>query len=191
MATSLPPAVRRSLLALPLTATALLAACSSSNSSGGAASSTAAPAAAAPAASASITVQTHTGPLGTYLTDRTGRALYLWQADRANTSTCTGACTAAWPPLAVSATGSVKAAGAAAQQDVATITRADGSKQVTYKAHPLYYFAQDAVSGTTNGQGSDAFGAKWWVVTPAGNADTKTVAATSAPGGGGGGYGGY
>ena len=39
---------------------------------------------------------------------------------------------------------------------------------MTYKGHPLYYFAGDPSAGTTTGQGSDSFGAKWWLVSPAG-----------------------
>ena len=51
--------------------------------------------------------------------------------------------------------------------------RADGTKQVTYKGHPLYYYIGDSAAGQTNGQGSNSFGAKWWLLTPAGAAITK------------------
>ena len=49
-----------------------------------------------------------------------------------------------------------------------TSKRADGTKQVTYKGHPLYYFIQDKKAGETNGQNVDAFGAEWYVISPAG-----------------------
>ena len=52
--------------------------------------------------------------------------------------------------------------------DLGTITRSDGTKQVTYDGHPLYYFAGDSGAGMASGQGSDGFGAKWWLVSPAG-----------------------
>jgi hypothetical protein len=42
--------------------------------------------------------------------------------------------------------------------------RADGTEQVTYNGHPLYYFEGDKKSGTIAGQGLDAFGAEWYVV---------------------------
>ena len=46
--------------------------------------------------------------------------------------------------------------------------RADGTTQVTYAGHPLYRYAEDTAPGTTRGQGSNAFGAKWYVVAPSG-----------------------
>ena len=53
-----------------------------------------------------------------------------------------------------------------------TIRRADGTTQVAYNGHPLYYYDGDSGAGQLNGQDVDAFGAKWFVVTPAGGADT-------------------
>jgi predicted lipoprotein with Yx(FWY)xxD motif len=168
-----------------------LAACASSSSSGGAGANTSA--APAPAAAAAVTVDTRKTGLGTFLTDKGGRALYLWDADTKGVSTCSGPCATAWPPLTVMSSGKATASGSAVQSDLATVKRTDGSVQVTYHGHPLYYFAQDASSKTTAGQGSNAFGATWWLVTPAGSADAKTAASQSSAGsgGGGGGYGGY
>lgn len=51
-----------------------------------------------------------------------------------------------------------------------TLTREDGSTQVTYHGHPLYRFAKDEDSSDTYGQGVDGFGARWWVVAPTGEA---------------------
>ena len=47
-------------------------------------------------------------------------------------------------------------------------TRPGGVHQLTYAGHPLYTFAGDASPGATNGQGSEAFGARWDVLTPEG-----------------------
>ena len=81
--------------------------------------------------------------------------------------------------------GQVTAANGAKAADLGTITRSDGTKQVTYLGHPLYYFAGDSGPGQTNGQGSDSFGAKWWLVAPAGTkitvADSAAAAANSSP----------
>ena len=76
--------------------------------------------------------------------------------------------------------GKVTAADGAKTADLGTITRSDGTKQVTYSGHPLYYFAGDSGPGQTNGQGSDNFGAKWWLVAPAGAKITVADAAASA-----------
>jgi predicted lipoprotein with Yx(FWY)xxD motif len=43
----------------------------------------------------------------------------------------------------------------------ATITRADGTVQVTFNHMPLYYFSGDSVAGDTNGQGTNN-----WFVAP-------------------------
>ena len=172
------PALRLGVaLAAPLL---VLAACSSSSnysSSGGSGA-----ASSKPAAGKSVTVETSSGSLGTYLTDGSGRALYLFDSDHANASTCSGACASAWPPLTTK--GIPKASGSARTSMLATITRSDGSKQVAYGGHPLYYFAGDTATGDTNGEGVDGFGAKWWVVSPSGASITKA----SGSQGGGGGY---
>ncbi len=116
-------------------------------------------------------MQTTTGSAGTYLTDSSGASLYLWVADTGSTSTCSGACATAWPPLLT--TGKPTAGGKADASLLGTTTRSDGKKQVTYAGHPLYTFIGDKHAGDTAGQGSNGFGAKWWLVTPAGKAITS------------------
>jgi predicted lipoprotein with Yx(FWY)xxD motif len=174
-------------VAAPIGAAALIAtACTSSphttspnNSSSGAGSA---------ASASSVTVKTQTGPLGSYLADDSGRALYLFASDTSATSSCSGACAAAWPPL--TAKDPVSARDGASAGDIATITRQDGTKQVTYAGHPLYYFAGDRGAGQTNGQGVDGFGALWWLVAPSGQKITTTAdsAAPSTNSGYNGGY---
>jgi predicted lipoprotein with Yx(FWY)xxD motif len=127
-------------------------------------------------------ISTHAGSGGTFLTDG-GRTVYLWAKDGTNMSACTGACASAWPP--VPATGTLTAAGGAQTSDLGTITRSDGTKQVTYDGHALYFFAGDSAAGQTSGQGSDGFGAKWWLVAPSvaeiTASDTAAAAAAQAP----------
>jgi predicted lipoprotein with Yx(FWY)xxD motif len=163
-----------------------VAACSSSSStasSGGAATSPAPSSSSSSSAATGTEIMTGSGSAGTFLVDGKGRTLYLWEADTAGKSTCTGPCAGAWPP--VPATGTVSASGGALSSDLTTITRSDGSKQAAYDGHPLYYFSGDSSSGQTNGQGSNAFGAKWWLVAPAGTAITGSGTATKSTGGGG------
>jgi predicted lipoprotein with Yx(FWY)xxD motif len=165
-----------SLAALAVTGALVLAACggSGTSSSSGSASTPGNGAAkpSTPKASNSSgkasAVSTKTSSLGTFLVDANGRTLYLWDADHGSKSTCSGACAQAWPPLTATAT--PKASGAAKASLLGTSKRSDGSREVTYAGHPLYYFEGDTRPGQTTGQGSDGFGAPWWVVTPAGKA---------------------
>ncbi len=117
------------------------------------------------------TVKTASTPLGTILVDGSGRTLYLWEADRTARSTCDGACAQAWPPLTTS--GDAAASGGARSGMLGTTRRADGTLQVTYAGHPLYYYSGDTAAGDTTGQNSDGFGAEWYVVTPTGAADKQ------------------
>ena len=138
----------------------LVAACSSGGSSSSAAPAASSPAAAGASSAAasgggsgSTVITTATSSGNTFLTDGSGRAVYLWVKDTGSTSNCTGACAGAWPP--VMATGTVTAAGSAKSSDLSTTARSDGSKQVTYDGHPLYYFVGDSGPGTATGQRSE------------------------------------
>ena len=113
------------------------------------------------------TVEVANSGLGKILVDARGRTLYLFTKDSSSTSTCTGACTTAWPPLR--ADGATRVRGGANASMVGTTRRSDGKPQVTYKGHPLYLFAQDQSPGDTNGEAITAFGGSWFAVSPAGN----------------------
>jgi predicted lipoprotein with Yx(FWY)xxD motif len=162
----------------------LAAACSSGSSSsaaGGASAQPSAAAAGAASGSGSTVITTASSSGSTFLTDG-GKAVYLWDKDGSGMSACSGACAGAWPP--VPATGTVTASGGAKASDVGTITRSDGTKQVTYDGHPLYFFSGDSGSGMASGQGSDGFGAKWWLVSPSGSNVTASVSSFTAGGSG-------
>jgi predicted lipoprotein with Yx(FWY)xxD motif len=152
----------------------LIAGCSSSKNSSStptAAASTAAaaaPSSAAPAAGSGApagpaTVSTKTGALGSYLTDGSGKSVYVYTPDTSTTSTCYGQCVAAWPALLT--TGAPKAGTGADASMLGTSPRTDGTTQVTYNGHPLYYFIGDKAAGDTNGQGKEGI---WFLVAPAG-----------------------
>src|SRR5829696_5202656 len=104
--------------------------------------------------------------LGKILVDSKGETLYLFEADKGSASTCDGACAKAWPPLTT--TGDPAAASGVSASKLGTTMRSDGETEVTYNGHPLYTFAGDGGPGATTGQGVDAFGAEWDVVSPAG-----------------------
>ncbi|HTT31833.1 MAG TPA: hypothetical protein VMG37_25690 [Solirubrobacteraceae bacterium] len=173
------------------TAGLIVAGCGSSSSSSSAAATAAAAtsapssssttSAAAPAA-AGVTVKTAKGSSGTYLVGPSGRALYLWVADTGGKSSCSGSCAGAWPPLVTK--GKPAAGSGVNASDLGTTMRSDGTEEVTYKGHPLYYFVADKSAGSTSGQGSDSFGAKWWLVAPSGTAITTSGSASSSSSGG-------
>jgi len=122
-------------------------------------------------------VTTHSGPDGAYLTDGKGRTLYIFAKDKSTTSTCNGDCAKEWP--AFTSSGDPTASGAATGSMLGTSSRDDGSTQVTYAGHPLYYFEGDSSAGDMNGQGEDDFGGLWTAVTPAGAALTMTEPSSS------------
>jgi predicted lipoprotein with Yx(FWY)xxD motif len=176
-------------LGVPLAAALLAAAAcgstSSSAASGGAATSgngygAAASGPASPAAASAAVIGTRTGSAGTFLVNGSGRTVYMFAKDPSNQSACSGACASAWPP--VTTTGAATVSGGANASELGTITRADGTKQVTYDGHALYYFAGDSSAGQTNGQGVDGFGAKWWLVAPTGSIITTAAGSGQAPG---------
>jgi predicted lipoprotein with Yx(FWY)xxD motif len=166
-----------------ITAVSLIAtACSSSKpSSAGAGAGQTSPGGA-------VTIETHSGPMGTYLTDGQGRSLYMFASDTSSKSTCTGACLSTWPAV----TGTATSSGGANASLLGTLS---GTGQVTYAGHPLYTYASDTSPGQTNGQGIDNFGAKWWLLAPSGQMITSTSggsssssSSSSSSGGGGGGW---
>jgi predicted lipoprotein with Yx(FWY)xxD motif len=123
------------------------------------------------------------GGVGKILVDSSGRTLYLFQRDARDASACTGACAGAWPPLRAT---SKPAVGTGVKSSlVGTIRRSDGAAQVTYNGHPLYRFGGDHAAGDTNGQGVNAFGARWYAVSASGNVVTSGSGSSS---GGGNGY---
>jgi predicted lipoprotein with Yx(FWY)xxD motif len=129
------------------------------------------------------------GSLGKILVDSSGRTLYLFQKDSGTTSTCTGPCAAAWPPLRASGKPAVGAGLSASK--VGTSPRSDGKAQITYNGHPLYRFQGDKQAGDTNGQGISAFGAAWFALSSAGDmvsGSNPSAGGGSSSSGGGGGY---
>ena len=89
------------------------------------------------------------------------------------------------PMAAAHGLGSPKAGQGVRGSLLGTTKRTDGNTEVTYDGHPLYYFSGDSGAGQANGQGSDNFGAKWWLVAPSGAkitaSDTAAAAAANAP----------
>lgn len=123
--------------------------------------------------------------LGKVLVDARGHTLYVFDQ-----KTCAGACAALWPPFLTS--GAPVALQGIAKSLVSTTKRSDGTLQVTFAHHPLYFFAKDAKAGQVNGAAIP----HWAALSPAGAkvhaktpGSTSTDPAPSPPGyGGGDGY---
>jgi predicted lipoprotein with Yx(FWY)xxD motif len=104
--------------------------------------------------------------LGQVLVDGRGLTLYLFEADKNGSSVCYAGCAANWPPLLAEG---MPVAGTGTEQSLlGTTSRRDGKVQVTYNGSPLYYFVADKKPGDLLGQGIDAFGGEWYVLSPAG-----------------------
>jgi predicted lipoprotein with Yx(FWY)xxD motif len=129
--------------------------------------SSAPPKSAAPSGAAGKSISLAHSKLGRFLVDGTGRTLYLFAADKTSASTCYSACASAWPPLTSKA--AVKATPPLLASALGTTKRTDGTSEVTYRGHPLYYYVADAKAGDVTGQALNQFGAKWYVVSRSGN----------------------
>ena len=120
----------------------------------------------------SATVELRSTALGQILVDGRGRSLYLFEADKAGMSSCYGDCASVWPPLLTS--GAPVAGSGLNQSLLGTTTRKDGSVEVAYNGHPLYYFVSDKQAGDTTGQAITSFGADWYVLSAAGSKVDKS-----------------
>lgn len=109
--------------------------------------------------------------LGTIVVDGVGRTVYASSAeDVTGEPGCYDLCAETWLPLLASGD---PAGGIGIQASaVGTATRRDGSQQVTYQGHPLYWYAGDGMPGEINGHGVDLFGVEWFVLTPDGDPAT-------------------
>ena len=95
---------------------------------------------------------------GDYLADFQGMTLYIFDKDTTGVSNCAGSCAQLWPPYTSGATTQ-----SMLPANITVITRADGSKQFTWKGMPLYYYAKDTKVGDVNG---DGVGGIWHLVKP-------------------------
>ena len=82
-------------------------------------------------------ITTKSGSAGAFLTNGSGRTVYLWTKDGKNSSACAGACAGAWP--SVTTTGPATATGGVVMADLSTISKPGGGTQVVYDGHPVGY----------------------------------------------------
>jgi predicted lipoprotein with Yx(FWY)xxD motif len=122
--------------------------------------------------------------LGKILTDSGGFTLYRFDTDSNNppTNNCDATCSATWH--AVTVTGQPTGNGVDASQ-LGTLSRPDGTMQLTFHGWPLYRYGGDSQAGQTNGQGVNG---TWWAVTPSGDRAMASSTSPTAPPSTGGGY---
>jgi predicted lipoprotein with Yx(FWY)xxD motif len=140
------------------------------------------------------TLTTEVSPNGIIISSPTAagtRTLYLLTADHGRSSACNaaGGCDALWPPLLT--TGRVKFGTGVNHGEIGTIRRSDGTRQVTYLGHPVYFFALDlgagAAAGETNGEHIEdpaPVDGVWYTVLPNGRPAPGTAAIQSESSGG-------
>lgn len=116
-----------------------------------------------------MTIDTRYGKI---LTDGSGRALYLFTREKSDKSDCYDDCAKAWPPFHTK--GEPQAKSPTSQDLIGTTKRRDGSTQVTFNGHPLYYYVDEDEAGEVLCQGVNEFGGIWYVVSPSGEAITKS-----------------
>ena len=104
---------------------------------------------------------------GRVLFDANGQVVYVFEIDGPNRSNCTSAeCVQAWPPVL---TRDEPSAGAGVDAGLlGTISRDDGTLQVTYDGRPLYFYEHEG-PGEIRCHNVDLHGGLWWVVTPSGD----------------------
>jgi predicted lipoprotein with Yx(FWY)xxD motif len=101
-------------------------------------------------------------PFGTFLTDSTGKTLYIFDRDTTATSACAGQCATTWPPLLLPAGAGTSIPPPAGASGALTVSpRPDGSgSQVVWNGKPLYRYSGDVNPGDTTG---DGVGGTWHI----------------------------
>jgi predicted lipoprotein with Yx(FWY)xxD motif len=111
------------------------------------------------------TIQVSSSDYGQVLFDGEDQAIYLFDKEDGSTSECYGDCATAWPPVLTN--GEPQGGKGVDASLLGTIKRNDGTTQVIYKGHALYYYAHEGPAQVLC-QNVDEFGGLWLVVTPDG-----------------------
>ena len=114
---------------------------------------------------AGTTIITADSEFGTILYDASGQPIYLFDLEATSRPECYGECAQAWPPVLTK--GTPRATGAVRSDLLGTTRRSDGSTQITYAEHPLYFYAHEGKYQVLC-HDVDEFGGTWLVVQPDG-----------------------
>lgn len=110
-------------------------------------------------------ITTGDSEFGSILFDGRGQAIYIWELEESAKAECYGDCAEAWPPVLTN--GSPIATGSVNGKLLSTTQRTNGTTQVTYNGHPLYYYAQEE-AGEVKCHNISTHGGLWWVIQPNG-----------------------
>lgn len=110
-------------------------------------------------------ITTGDSEFGTMLFNDKGQAIYIWELEESTKAECYGDCAEVWPPVLTD--GAPRAAGDVNKELLGTTERNDGSTQVTYNGHPLYYYAHEK-AGEVKCHNISTHGGLWWVIQPKG-----------------------
>lgn len=139
------------------------------------------PAPAGEVAAAKVTTKltgTTVAKMGKVVENQKGFVSYRFDADGDNPSksTCNGDCAKIWPPLLTN-DGKPTIKGIDSSL-IGTVTREDGTKQLTLKGWPLYGYIGDKKAGEWKGQNVNG---KWFVITPTGTKNLTCLPKISKP----------
>ena len=118
-----------------------------------------------PPAATGTAVTTADSEFGVMLFDTGNQAIYLFDKEADGVPACYDECAADWPPVLTD--GAPQAAGQVRGDLLGTAPRSDGTTQVTYGGHPLYFYAHED-PGQVLCHDVDDYGGTWLVVTPEG-----------------------
>lgn len=99
------------------------------------------------------------------IVDAAGKTVYLYEPDGSSkTSTVPASIKANWPPVRPPGTGQTVSADLD-NAHLQVYMQPDGTSQLSYNGHLLYYFAGDAAAGDAKGNG---LGSVWYALGPNG-----------------------
>jgi predicted lipoprotein with Yx(FWY)xxD motif len=115
--------------------------------------------------------------MGEVVTDEGGWVLYRFDKDKSNPakSNCEGTCAKIWPPALTDGTPELDGV---SSDDVGTVKRKDGTKQITIAGWPVYRYVGDKDPGKWTGQN---VGGTWFVIKPDGKKNLTCLPKISKP----------
>ncbi len=112
-----------------------------------------------------IVIKSGNSQFGEMLFNNDGQAIYIWELENSAEAKCYEDCAKAWPPVLTN--GKPQASGNIRADLLGTTKRTDGTTQVTYNGHPLYYYAHEK-AGEVKCHNISTHGGLWWVIKPNG-----------------------